>query len=89
MPLPQVGVVDGLMTTFLDVDSVVVEQIVPMTRFTIRSSQIPWAARAASATLQGKNIKPLDVPRKQQLQKLWKIAICTLLGISTMNSHFQ
>ncbi|CAK9028284.1 Uncharacterized protein SCF082_LOCUS18288 [Durusdinium trenchii] len=32
----QVGVLDGLMTTFLDVDSVVVEQILPMTRFTIR-----------------------------------------------------
>jgi len=32
----QVGVIDGLMTTFLDVDSVVVEQVVPMTRFTIR-----------------------------------------------------
>lgn len=34
----QVGVIDGLMTTFLDVDSVVVEQVVPMTRFTIRTS---------------------------------------------------
>ena len=33
----QVGVIDGLMTTFLDVDSVVVEQVVPMTRFTIRT----------------------------------------------------
>lgn len=32
------GVIDGLMTTFLDVDSVVVEQVVPMTRFTIRTS---------------------------------------------------
>ena len=33
----QVGVIDGLMTTFLDVDSVVVKQVVPMTRFTIRT----------------------------------------------------
>ena len=34
--MPQVGVLDGLMTSFLDVDSTIVEQIVPMTRFTIR-----------------------------------------------------
>ena len=38
----QVGVIDGLMTTFLDVDSVVVEQVVPMTRFTIRLSVGDW-----------------------------------------------
>eukprot|EP00439_Symbiodinium_sp_Y106_P020582 s2384_g2.t1 len=32
----QVGTLDGLMVTFLDVDGVVVDQILPMTRFTIR-----------------------------------------------------
>ncbi|CAJ1460333.1 unnamed protein product, partial [Effrenium voratum] len=32
----QVGVLDGLMTTFHDVDGVVVQQVLPMTRFTIR-----------------------------------------------------
>eukprot|EP00931_Biecheleriopsis_adriatica_P048501 TRINITY_DN28018_c0_g1_i1.p1 TRINITY_DN28018_c0_g1~~TRINITY_DN28018_c0_g1_i1.p1 ORF type:complete len:3899 (-),score=525.31 TRINITY_DN28018_c0_g1_i1:23-11719(-) len=32
----QVGVIDGLMTSFLDVSANVVEQVVPMTRFSIR-----------------------------------------------------
>ena len=36
MTTVQVGTLDGLMVTFLDVDGVVVDQILPMTRFTIR-----------------------------------------------------